>query len=301
MSADNALVVALDVGGTSVKAGLVDRRGSLAGEPRQYDACSDRDRETILERFASIVADQLAGAAAMGRPVAGIGVGMPGPFDYAAGVSLIRGLSKYEAIYGINLAEEWRQRLQLPANLPIRFVNDASAFALGEALYGAGRGQERVMAITLGTGCGAAFLVGGRLVEDGHGVPPGGAVYHLPFEGGMIDEWISRRGILRLWREMAPEGTHGFDVKEIAAAARAGDAKAGALWDRWGNLLAAALGPVAEAFRPGALVLGGQIARSLDLFGESLRERVAAAGGQVVGASDQHPALRGAASLIWGA
>lgn len=299
MSADNSLVVALDVGGTSVKAGLVDRLGSLAGEPRQYDAGSDRDRETILARFASIVADQLVGAAASGRPVAGIGVGMPGPFDYAAGVSMITGLNKYEEIYGVNLADEWRQRLQFPADMPIRFVNDAAAFALGEALYGAGRGQARVMAVTLGTGCGAAFLVGGRMIESGEGVPPGGAVYHLPFQGEIIDEWISRRGILRIWREMAPRAMHGFDVKEIAEAARATDAAASALWDRWGEMLAAALGPVAEAFRPGALVLGGQIARSLDLFGGGLRDRMAAIGCRVVAATDQHSALRGAASWIW--
>lgn len=294
MSAADALVVALDVGGTSVKAGLVDSQGRLAGEPRQYDACSDQARETILGRFASIVADQLTGAAAAGRPVAGIGIGMPGPFDYAAGVSLIRGLHKYEAIYGVNLADEWRQRLHLPAAMPIRFVNDAAAFALGEALYGAGRGHDRVMAVTLGTGCGAAFLVGGRLAEAGEGVPAGGAVYHLPFQGEIIDEWISRRGILRLWREMAPPAKHGLDVKEIAA-----DPAAGALWDRWGEMLAAALGPVAEAFRPGALVLGGQIARSLDLFGGPLRDRVAAVGCRTVAASDGHSALRGAASLIW--
>jgi len=120
------------------------------------------------------------------------------------------------------------------------------------------------------------------------GFLPGGVVLlvnMIYYQGGAP---IDKGAELAVW--LASKESDGITGRLISA-----------LWDRWGNLLAAALGPVAEAFRPGALVLGGQIARSLDLFGGPLRERVAAAGGHVVGASDQHPALRGAASLLWGA
>lgn len=296
MSDANRVVIGLDVGGTSVKAGLVAESGSLLWGPRTLEVASDRDAATILSRFEEIL--RILWTEAGDRRVVGIGVGMPGPFDYANGVSLIRGLNKYDAIYGINLREEWQRRLDLPDSFPLRFINDAAAFALGESLYGAGRGRQRVMAITLGTGCGGSFVVDGRVVTEGEDVPEGGEVYHLPFRGEIIDEWISRRGILRMWAGMAPERS-GMDVKEIAEAARSCDSQALALMAQFGTALADALGPVAEAFRPDLLVVGGRIARSMDLFGAPLREWLAAIGSDLAVSQDGAAGVRGAAGLIW--
>jgi glucokinase len=289
------VAVALDVGGTSVKAALVDQTGALALEPRLFPIESGGDAAAILGGFEAVL------RALWSPAVAGIGVGIPGPFDYERGVSLIRDLAKYDAIYGVNLAADWRRRLALPVAFPIRFVNDAAAFALGVSLYGPGRGLRRVMVLTLGTGCGSAFVVDGHVVTEG--APGGGMIYHLPFRGGIIDDWLSRRGILRLWGEMAAQGVAepgepGPDVKDLADAAHAGDPVARALFARFGELLAEALGPAAEQFRPEAIIIGGRIAASLTLFDGPLKAR---AGLPVIASDDPVAAVRGAASLIRGA
>ncbi|MEW8978326.1 MAG: ROK family protein [Symbiobacterium sp.] len=298
MCADSAVVIGLDVGGTSVKAGLVAADGGLVGRDDglvHFPMASDQGREAVLAQFDRVL--RALWALAGGRPVVGIGVGMPGPFDYTAGVSLIRGLRKYDSICGVNLKDDWRRRLGLDVEFPIRFINDAAAFALGESRYGVARGKRRVMAVTLGTGCGGAFVVDGRIVTEGEGVPRRGEVYHLPFRGSILDEWVSRRGILRLWQEIDP-GRANWDVKELADAARSGDPAALRLWEEWAAVLADALGPVAEAFRPDLLVLGGRIARSADLFAGPLAARL---GGRVAVAADPAAGVRGAASLVWDA
>lgn len=307
----NRVAVGVDVGGTSVRLGLVTDAGNLlAGTVREFDPHCHADAATILDRFAGALAPVL-------DPMpAGIGIGFPGPFDYARGICMIRGLAKYEALYGMDVGKELRRRLALPAHVPIRFVNDATAFALGEALFGAARGQNRVIVLTFGTGCGSAFLVDGKVVTDGEGVPPNGWVYPLLHRGVPLDELLSRRGILNLWAEVRSErdenGTEpaeragqgdAFDVVDLARLARSGDAMAREVFRRFGQTAGEALSPVVLAFRPAALVIGGKIAKSFDLFGPQLTEALApcARPCRVLPAQDiENAALKGAASIVFG-
>ncbi|MDZ7633480.1 MAG: ROK family protein [Bacteroidales bacterium] len=110
----------------------------------------------------------------------GIGFAMPGPFDYVNGICLIKGVSKYEKLYGVNVGKAISDRLGLPANCKVRFMIDASSFAVGEAWAGKGRNHKKIMAITLGTGFGSAFVEEKIPVVEGDRVPIMGCVYHLP-------------------------------------------------------------------------------------------------------------------------
>src|ERR1035438_3387389 len=88
----------------------------------------------------------------------GIGFAMPGPFDYAAGIALFtKGVVKYQNLYGINVSERIRELLALPAGLDLRYMNDATAFGVGEAWLGEASGVNRSISITLGTGLGSAL------------------------------------------------------------------------------------------------------------------------------------------------
>ena len=186
--------------------------------------------------------------------------------------------------------EELRRRLALPAHVPIRFVNDATAFALGEALFGAARGQNRVIVLTFGTGCGSAFLVDGKVVTDGEGVPPNGWVYPLLHPGRSARrasftpghfEPVGRGAVERDENGTEPAERAGqgdaFDVVDLARLARSGDAMARGVFRRFGQTAGEALSPVVLAFRPAALVIGGKIAKSFDLFGPQLTEALAPA------------------------
>lgn len=108
---------------------------------------------------------------------------LPGPFDYERGISLIRGVRKFERIYGLDVAATLYPLLRECGTEEFRYVNDAAAFALGECLGGVADDAERVVALTLGTGVGSGFVAGRRLVTSGDEVPANGWVYCLPFEG----------------------------------------------------------------------------------------------------------------------
>jgi glucokinase len=284
--------IGLDVGGSSLKAALVNAGGRLSGEPREVPVTSGGSPEAILDDFANVLSPLLEGSPR------GIGIGMPGPFDYQHGISLMQGLTKFDALYGLDLGRALRERLALAPDFPLLFQNDAAAFALGEIRYGAARDRDRALVLTLGTGCGSAFAIGGQLVTEGEGVPPGGYVYCLPYRDGMIDDHISSRGIARLWRETA--GGEAPSVLEIACRARHGEETAHAVFERFGERVAEALLPTLRAFRPEVVVVGGRIAASFDLFAPGLtRALTGQACPPVVPAEHlATSALLGAASLV---
>ena len=210
------LALGVDVGGTGVRAALVDAGGRLRSPVHQFDPQAHQDKDTILANLARGMAAVLQAAP---QGVVGVGMGIPGPFDYAQGISLMQNVAKYDALYGVNLQAELRGRLGLPEGMPMRFLNDAAAFALGEWQFGAARGFRRVMAITLGTGCGSAFLVDGQVQSAVPGAGENGYVYNLPYRTGRVDDYISRRGFFTLWRERQgkPRAPHGLDVAELAS------------------------------------------------------------------------------------
>ena len=160
-----------DVGGTQIKAAVLEETGEPAGDIERFEARSGLPRDALLGHLAGC----LASAAGKGG-VRGVRLAMPGPFDYENGICLIDGLGKYAALYGTDLRAELGTRLRGAlgaAAEDIRFINDVAAFALGELRFGCARGTERAVFICIGTGCGSAFSVGG-------GSGGAGGRLHLP-------------------------------------------------------------------------------------------------------------------------
>lgn len=285
-------VLGVDVGGTHVEAARFDFDGARISDVRRFDPLATSPAAgLILEQFASGLAPLL------GPGLAAIGFGFPGPFDYENGICRIRGLAKFDALYGLNLKEEFRKRLGLDKDFPIVFVNDATAFALGESRFGAAKGLRRAIVLTLGTGCGSTFLIDGRVATDGPGVPPNGWIYSLPFRGGIVDEHLSRRGILALWREIGGDA-EGVDIIDLAGRAQQGDSLARLLFERFGQAMGEALAPVIREFSADGVVVGGQIAKSFALFAPAFSAELSRRGLSVIirrGDDLDGSALKGAA------
>lgn len=255
----------LDVGGTEIKAAPVGPGGGLLGPVRHFPARAGEPAERLLDHFAAILEDlrQTTGGAG------GVRMAFPGPFDYENGVCLLRGLDKYDALYGVSLRQALALRLALP-EAAFRFCNDVAAFALGEMGFGAARGAARAMFWCIGTGCGSAFGVEGGLAPEGTpGVPPRGYVYPTPFMAGCIDDYISKRGLLALTREQLGTALEG---KALAGRAERGDPAACRCFLVFGQRLREAAAPFLRSFRPDRLCLGGQITRSGHLFLGPLEE-----------------------------
>ena len=258
----------LDVGGTELKGAPVDK-GVLLAPLQHFPAQAKEDAGPLLDHFARVFRELDARSGASG-PVGGLRLAFPGPFDYENGICLLRGLDKYDALYGTDLRRALFTRLQdrVPAPQDIRFINDVAAFALGEIRYGSAAGSRRSLAVCIGTGCGSAFGLGDSLAPEGSpGVPPGGYIYSAPFLDSCIDDYISKRGLMALCAQRLGQPLEGA---QLAALCAQGDREALACFAAFGIRLRDALDPFLRAFRPQCLCLGGQVTRSFCYFGEPL-------------------------------
>lgn len=279
-STSERYAIGADIGGTSIRSGLVNARGAIRrGSYQVVQVDSKGSKESVLRALTDPFRRNLAQAREEGLRVAAIGTGMCGPLDYARGICLIRGVDKYETLYGTDLKSEFRHRLKLSNSFPIQFEVDAWSFGRGEVWRGLGRGYRRVVALTIGSGLGSAFLIDGIPYGEGPGVPPPyGWVGGLPFGGGILDDRVSRRGIRAHLRSMASDRkseVREWDVKDIAKAAQAGDRTCLQVFEETGEALGRTIAPNLDAFKAECLVVGGRIGQALPVFEKTLRRRLA--------------------------
>jgi len=248
-------VLVFDVGGSHVAAAVCFAKGYRLGPVISAPHPKQETSGAFVSTLHGLGVRALAGF----EDVLGAELAFPGPFDFGVGVSRMR--HKLPYLYGVDLRGELAARFGWEPE-QVRFLHDSAAFLLGEIGAGAARGMARVVGITLGTGIGSAFAVDGQIVTEGRGVPPGGEVWDLPYEGGIIEDYVSTRGIRGSY-----ERRTGFEreVGEIAAAA-ASDVAAADAFEEFGKHLGTALRGALAAFAPEAIVLGGGISRSPHLF-----------------------------------
>ena len=203
--------------------------------------------------------------------VKGIGFAMPGPFDYVKGISYIRGVAKYENLYGINISDAISYNLSAKDDFLIRFMNDASSFAVGEAWAGSAANFNRSLSITLGTGFGSAFISNRIPIVDGPEVPKLGCIYHIPYKDGIADDYFSTRGLLSRYKKLT--GKELVGVKELASLA--GTEKAVKdLFTDFGDNAGLFLAPWLKKFRAEILVIGVNISHAYSLFGDVFESRL---------------------------
>jgi glucokinase len=194
---------------------------------------------------------------------------MPGPFDYSTGVARLKNVAKYDSLYGIHVGDELKKLLDLPATMPFRYLNDALAFAVGECWLGKSSAFRNIVAITLGTGFGSAFVSNGVPVVDGATVPQMGYVYNIPYENGIADDYFSTRWFVNEYARRTGKQVSG--VKEIADRYDS-DADARDVFEKFGDNLGHFMAPLFKNFDADCLVIGGNIAGAFPLFGASFRK-----------------------------
>lgn len=270
------IAIGLDVGGSHVSCmGFdLDKKELLTETFAESDLDNHGQPEEIIESWGGVIKKsiELIGA----ENVAGVGFAMPGPFDYVKGISLFEGQNgKYENTYGMNVPEMLNSFLGLDGELKCRFINDATAFAIGEDQVGKAKAYNRSLSVTLGTGFGSAFIKDGLPVVEGDEVPESGCLWHLPFEGGIADDYFSTRGLLGRFEKATGQKLNG--VKQIADQADS-NPDAQALFNDFGEKMGMFLQPWIEKFGIEIFVMGGNISRAYHLFGSSLQAYLAKAG-----------------------
>ncbi len=280
----NDVIAAIDIGGTKIALGLSDLEGRPALPFRRFPTDVARGPHRILGQALDELGKMVEEA---GGRVAAVGVGCGGPLNRRRG--LILSPANLPGWDEFPIVELVRSRLDVPLLLD----NDANAAALAEHEYGAGRGAENMVYMTISTGIGGGVILGGRLIhgvgdaagEVGHMiVRPGGAPCGCGSRG-CLETICSGTSIARRAAERLADGARssvlleGGGLKEITAkavaeAARAGDAVASEVWDETIEYLALGVGNVIAAFAPEAVVLGGGVSTAGEQLLGPLRRRV---------------------------
>ena len=260
--------LAIDAGGSYFKSVIVKSDGSIVAESFcQRPVISSGSKDNIIGAYREIISAGLSCAKTHGLEIKGLGISTPGPFDYERGVSLMK--HKFQAIINIPLRDEIYMLKLLEENIPISFIQDVHAFLLGENWTGVLKGCSDAIAVTLGTGLGFGVMKNSKIMDNGHG-GPFMVIYNRPYGNGIIEDRISRRGIIREYCRTANPADKGIDVHEIALKARENaDPHAIRVFAETGRILAGELEKIIRELQITNIVFGGQISKSFDLFGQS--------------------------------
>jgi glucokinase len=259
------LAIGVDIGGSHISCAAVDLKSfKILNETRTEKAVNNKaEASKIIEVWAQALSDVIKKIPQ--DSLKGIGFGMPGPFDYVKGISYIKGVAKYEHLYGCNVKKAISESLNFHDSFPIRFMNDVSTFAVGEALVGKAAKAERSMSITLGTGFGSAFIADRIPIVDGPEVPKLGCVYHLPYGDNIADDYFSTRWFIGRYKKITGRELSG--VKQFAELAGK-DKVVTDLFTEFGNNLGIFLAPWLKRFKAEIVVVGGNISHAYNLFGD---------------------------------
>jgi glucokinase len=258
---------------------------------RRFATGEAGDGERLLERIAALAEEACAELGLSPGDAEGVGVALPGPMDPSTqrlvAAATLPGLIGYPVIDF--LARRWgREALGW-----VRADNDANAAALGEAIYGAGRGARVVCYFTVSTGIGGGVVVDGRLFRGATGQAAEFGHLKLRADGppcacgdrGCLESLASGTAIGRRAREAAAGGgaltwlvgedPAALSAERVAAAARRGDPSALRLWNEAMADLGAGIATVVNLFNPDVVVIGGGVSASADLLLPAVRTVVA--------------------------
>ncbi|GAA0413728.1 ROK family protein [Streptomyces luteireticuli] len=277
-------VIALDVGGTGIKAALVgadpgteDPGTGLLHETRRPTG-RDRGPEAVVEGVLELAAELYAlGEKELGEPPAAVGAAVPGIVDTRTGT----------AVYAANLG--WRdvplrdllsRRLK---GIPVALGHDARTAGLAEGRVGAGRGADRFLFVPLGTGIAGAIGIDGRVEEGAHG--SAGEIGHIAVRRGpgaprcgcgahgCLETLASASAVGRAWAEASGNGA--ADAADCARAVEAGDPAAARVWQAAIDALADGLVIALTLLDPRTLIIGGGLAEAGETLFRPLRTAIA--------------------------
>lgn len=270
------LTIGVDIGGTKVAAGVVDPNGKILATTRR-DTPADDPRQTE-----AVIADAIRALAA-DHEVVGVGLGAAGFVD----------ADRSTVVFAPNLAwrdEPLRTAIEASVRLPVVVENDANAAAWAEARFGAGRGEDYVVVVTVGTGIGGGVVVDGNLLRGRFGVAAEIGHINIVPDGrrcgcglqGCWEQYASGRALVQEAYELANASpAMAKDLLALAddradlitgpmitQAAKAGDVAALQCFDEIGRWLGRGIAQLAAILDPAVFVIGGGVSSAGDILRE---------------------------------
>jgi len=244
-------IIGVDVGGSHIASALIRYDQIVGGSYCETKLDSSSSAENILNIWLTTIKKVIDSS---GSVEPALSIAMPGPFDYHNGISLIKGMQKYEALFGLDIKTFFSDHLDIPKE-KIQFFNDAKSFILGEAISGAAKGYRNVIGITLGTGVGSAICRELTAIDVNKGSDP--------FLNGIVEEYLSTRWFIARYYELT--GKVIPDVKALCEPLEDNGYRK-QIFHEFSVNLSAFLYQFIKEQMPDVVVIGGGIARASSLF-----------------------------------
>ncbi len=263
----NKYALGVDIGGSHIAAAIVDinKKKIIPHTKIKTGLDSSQDAFTILTIWVQCIEKCMLKFGS--HSIEGIGISIPGPANYEEGISEITGCNKYEKLYGVDLRTTLYAKVKSWIDHPekISFINDAASFLIGET-WSNDINNDRIVAITLGTGIGSGFMTKGRIITSSNNIPERGEIFSLPFKNKRAEDWISTKWFLESYKKHF--GKTVKNVKEIAYQAAASE-EIRNIFNEFGSNLGTFLSPILGDFNAKTLIFGGNVTKSYNLFQES--------------------------------
>jgi len=281
--------VGCDLGGTNIKAGLVDVENGSVLVSDSTPTSARLGPESVMERMAGLIADLIEKANIQKAEIGGLGISAPGVIDLETNTTL----------FLPNLYSEWREvpvgdRMTDYLGLEVSMLNDVRAITYGEWAFGAGIGVDSMACFAIGTGVGGGLVVNNQLVLGFGGTA--GELGHqtVDLNGpqcgcgnyGCIEVYASgpaiaaeaARGVLQGWStkivELIDNDLNKLTPKIVAQAAEMGDAFALSVWNRAGKYLGIGVANILTSVGVKRVVIGGGVGKAGELLLRPIREEV---------------------------
>ncbi|MCL6220036.1 ROK family protein [Zunongwangia pacifica] len=266
------IAIGADIGGTHITSAAIDLDSFSVIENSYYNQKIDNKspKEVIFKQWASCLNNSIKAVDASYNTILGVGIAIPGPFDYARGIGKYERNDKYESLYNVSVLDGLATEIK-NSGIELRFLNDASSFGVGSDLL-ENLNEERTIAITLGTGFGATFLENKVPLIWGSGVPENGCLWDKNFKEGIADDYFSTRWLINHYGDLTGNDITGLGVKELLDSDPENMKQ---VFTDFGNNLCEFLYPHLKAFDTDVLFIGGNIAKASAYFLDILEACIA--------------------------
>lgn len=265
-------LIGIDVGGTTVKIGILDETGELLNHWSIYTDTSNHGKN-ILPDITNSINQKLVEQNIPKSEILGVGIGVPGPVDN-------NGILNGAVNLGWTKEVEIEKDLSKLLELPVHADNDANCASLGEMWRGSGLGAQNMIFVTLGTGVGGGIIANGKIIKGNNG--GGGEIGHITVDRnddaflcncgkkGCLETLTSATGIVKVAKKHL-ENYDGdtilrkysnLNAKNVFDAAKKGDEFALSMLEIFGEYLAMALASISNITNPSTIVIGGGVSKA---------------------------------------
>lgn len=275
--------IGIDVGGTFIKAGIVDKNGNIIADGKIASEC-DKGGDKLADNAATLVFELLEKSGINKEQIVGAGMGFPGFIDSKNGIVVYSNnvrLSDFPIV----------ETMQAKLGLKVKVANDANVAALGEKMFGAGKDYNDMVMITLGTGVGAGIIIDGKLFEGnrsagaeiGHMLLVHGGEQCTCGRKGCFEAYSSATALIRdtkramqnhkdslMWEIGSVDNVTGKTPFDYAKK----DKYAADVVNNYIEMLGSALTDIANIFRPEAIIIGGGVCAQGDNLVIPLKKKI---------------------------